>query len=154
MCLLSCSNYYYWYLWCVESTCADWRASHVRYKCSRSQDFTITAGTQTWGHKKYYKIVPSCMPVYHINIPPRARIFFHSCTWNFMQRKSKERSVQTCVLEYQVGDRIHIRRPTHGVCEQRGNAYQPTNNHKMVTAHRIQETDISITPLNKWASAL
>lgn len=152
MCLLSCSNYYYWYLWCVEAhvltdELATWDTSVAGVRTSQSLE-----GHRHEGTKKYYKIVPSCMPVYHINIPPRARIFFHSCTWNFMQRKSKERSVQTCVLEYQVGDRIHIRRPTHGVCEQRGNAYQPTNNHKMVIAHWIQETDISITPMNKWAA--
>jgi len=89
------------------------------------------------------------MLLYDINIPPRARIFFHSCTWNFMQRKSKERSVQTCVLEYQVDHWIKPWRPTHGVCGQRGNAYQSTNNSQKFTIHWIQETNLSITPMNQ-----
>jgi hypothetical protein len=66
-----------------------------------------------------------------------------------MQRNSKERSVQTCVLEYQVGHWIDTWRPTHGVCGQRGNAYQSTSNHKTVTVHWIQKTNMSVTPLNQ-----
>lgn len=88
------------------------------------------------------------MLLYDINIPPRARIFFRSWTWNFMQRKSKERSVQTCVLDYQVGHWVNPRGPTHGVCGQRWNTHQLMNDQEMVVIHWIQETNVSLTQLN------
>lgn len=127
-----------------------WNTSVAGVRTSQSVEGHKHEGTKN--NIKLY--LPLCFYMISIFLQGREYSFTAALGISCRERARREvyKPVYSSINECQVDHWINPWRPTHGVCGQRGNAYQSTNNLETATILWTQETNISLTPSNQhWA---